>query len=409
MSGPLEGVRILDLSRILAGPTCTQLLGDLGADVIKIERPGRGDDTRAWGPPFLKDGQGNETRESAYYLAANRSKRSVAIDIAKPEGVDLVRRLAEQSDVLIENFKTGDLERRGLGYEQLKQTMPSLVYCSISGFGRTGERAHKAGYDFLVQGMGGIMSVTGPEDGPPYKAGVGIADVMCGMYAATGILAALRHRDLTGEGQHIDLALLDSQIAWLINAGTYYLTAGEAPPRLGNGHPNIVPYQVFTTADGHMILAIGNDDQFARFCQEAGAPALATDSRFATNADRVRNRTTLIPLLDALTLARDTDAWIDVLDPLGVPCGPVRTIDTVFEDPQTSARNMRISVDHPLSGTADLIGNPLHLSATPVDVKRAPPILGADTAEVLRDYLNLEDDALSALSDGGVIEMAGRT
>lgn len=408
MTGPLAGVRVLDLSRILAGPTCTQLLGDLGADVIKIERPGRGDDTRSWGPPFLKDKGGRETNESAYYLAANRSKRSVAIDIARPEGVDLIRQLAAKSDVLIENFKTGDLDRRGLGYNQLKAKFPGLVYCSISGFGRTGARADKAGYDFLIQGMGGIMSITGPEDGPPFKAGVGIADVMCGMYAATGILAALRHKDLTGEGQHIDLALLDSQIAWLINAGTYYLTAGEAPPRLGNGHPNIVPYQVFPTGDGHIILAIGNDDQFGRFCTEASAPGLASDPRFSTNAGRVRNRTTLIPLLNALTIGRSTQSWIDALDPIGVPCGPVRGVDEVFEDPETRGRDMRISVAHPLADTVDLIGNPLHLSSTPVDCGRAPPLLGADTADVLRDNLGLDENALSSLAKDGVIEL-GKT
>jgi crotonobetainyl-CoA:carnitine CoA-transferase CaiB-like acyl-CoA transferase len=405
MTGPLAGLQILDLSRILAGPTCTQLLGDLGADVIKIERPGRGDDTRAWGPPFLKDESGNDTNESAYYLAANRSKRSAAIDISQPDGVDLIRRLAARSDVLVENFKTGDLDRRGLGYDQLKVDLPRLVYCSISGFGRTGARASKAGYDFLIQGMGGIMSITGPEDGPPYKAGVGIADVMCGMYAATGILAALRHRDLTGEGQHIDLALLDSQIAWLINAGTNYLTSGETPERLGNGHPNIVPYQVFPTENGHFILAIGNDDQFARFCAEASAPGLSADPRFATNANRVRNRKTLIPLLDALTVARSTQAWIDALDPLGVPCGPVRGIDEVFEDPETRSRNMRIEVDHPLAETADLIGNPLNMSGTPVDCSRAPPLLGADTQEVLRDRLGLDDATLSSLAEKGVIAM----
>ena len=405
MSGPLAGVRVLDLSRILAGPTCTQLLGDLGAEIIKIERPGRGDDTRAWGPPFLKDTDGNETRESAYYLAANRSKRSVAIDIARPEGVDLIKALAGRSDILIENFKTGDLDRRGLGYDQLKEAFPRLVYCSISGFGRTGARAKKAGYDYLAQGMGGIMSLTGPIDGEPHKVGVGIADVMCGMYAATGILAALRHRDLTGQGQHIDLALLDSQIAWLINGGTYYLTSGEESPRLGNGHPNIVPYQVFPSADGHIILAVGNDDQFARFCDEAGAPDLATDARFATNADRVRNRATLIPLLEALTVARGTQAWIDALDALGVPCGPVRTVSQVFEDPETYHRGMRIRLDHPLSGTVDLIGNPLKLSETPVDSSRAPPVLGADTEDVLREALGLDADRLAALAADGTIAL----
>jgi len=405
MTGPLSGIRVLDLSRILAGPTATQLLGDLGADVIKVERPGQGDDTRGWGPPFLADAQGGESRESAYYLSANRAKRSVAIDMADPRGAALLRDLAARADVVIENFKTGDLERRGLGYADLSVVNPGLVYCSISGFGRTGARAAKAGYDFLIQGMGGIMSITGPEAGPPYKAGVGIADVMCGMYAATGILAALRHRDCTGEGQFIDLALHDSQIAWLINAGTYYLTSGAAPPRLGNGHPNIVPYQVFPSADGHFILAVGNDAQFQRFCALAGAPDLATDPRFARNADRVRNRATLVALIETLTVRRSTAEWIDLLDPAGVPCGPVRGIPEVFEDPETRGRGMRVTMDHPLAGSVDLIGNPLHLSRTPVAYDRPPPLLGQHTEEVLRDMLGLADTDIGTLAREGVVAL----
>ncbi|MEQ9812750.1 MAG: CaiB/BaiF CoA-transferase family protein [Azospirillaceae bacterium] len=405
MTGPLSGIRVLDLSRILAGPTATQLLGDLGADVIKVERPGAGDDTRGWGPPFLPSGDGGDSRESAYYLAANRSKRSVAIDMAEPRGAALLRDIAARSDVVIENFKTGDLERRGLGYEDLKEVNPGLVYCSISGFGRTGARAAKAGYDFLIQGMGGIMSITGPVEGPPYKAGVGIADVMCGMYAATGILAALRHRDRSGEGQYIDLALHDSQIAWLINAGTYYLTSGAAPPRLGNGHPNIVPYQVFPSADGHFILAVGNDAQFRRFCALAGAPELADDPRFARNAERVRNRTTLVALIEALTVTRTTGEWIALLDPAGVPCGPVRGIPEVFEDPETRGRGMRVTMDHPLSGSVDLIGNPLHFSATPVTYDRPPPLLGQHTEEVLKDMLGLVETEIGTLARDGVVAL----
>ncbi len=405
-TGPLAGLRVLDLSRILAGPTCTQLLGDMGAEIIKIERPGAGDDTRAWGPPYLHDRQGAETGESAYYLCANRNKRSVAIDLSQEAGADLVRRLAAHSDILIENYKVGGLAKFGLAYDDLKESCPRLVYCSITGFGQTGPKAHRTGYDFLIQGMGGIMSVTGPADGQPHKVGVGIADVVCGLYASSAVLAALRHRDLTGRGQHLDIALFDSQLAWLINAGTYYLTAGEAPPRLGNGHPNIVPYQVFPSADGHFIIAVGNDRQFASFCTVAGEPGLAADPRFATNAERVRNRDALIPILNDITARRPTEVWIADLEAENVPCGPVNTIPEAFADPQAEHRNMRITLPHPLSDTVDLIGCPVQMSETPVSYRHAPPLLGADTDDVLGDVLGLAPEDLSALRTAAVI---GRT
>lgn len=404
-TGPLQGIRILDLTRILAGPTCTQLLGDLGADVIKIERPEMGDDTRKWGPPYVTDENHHDTTESAYYLCANRNKRSVAIDISREPGQALVRRLAARCDVLIENFKVGALGKYRLDYASVKAQCPGIVYCSISGFGQTGPYAHRAGYDFLIQGMGGIMSITGEHNGMPMKVGVGIADVMCGMYAAVGILAALRHRELTGDGQYIDLSLLDSQVAWLINGGLNYLTSGEVPTRLGNGHPNIVPYQLFPTADGHIILAVGNDAQFQRFCECAGAPDLATDRRFRTNADRVRHRDELIPLLEELTRQKPSAQWLQRLEALGVPCGPVNNIDQVFADPQTQHRGMKISMPHVLSGRGqvDLIGNPIKLSQTPVDYRYAPPTLGEHTDEVLEQVLELDSAERQALRQDGVI------
>jgi crotonobetainyl-CoA:carnitine CoA-transferase CaiB-like acyl-CoA transferase len=410
--GPLAGLVVLDLSRILAGPTATQLLGDLGATVWKIERPGRGDDTRGWGPPFLKDAQGNETRESAYYLSANRNKRSLAIDIAAPEGQDLLRRLAGKADVLIENFKVGDLARRGLGYEDLRQLNPGLIYCSISGFGQTGPYAPRAGYDFLIQGMGGLMSLTGRSDedgGEPTKAGVGIADVMCGMYASNAILAALHHRTATGEGQHIDVALLDTQVAWLINQGVAYLTDGAVPPRRGNAHPAIVPYNAYPARDGSFILAVGNDAQFRRFCEVAGAPALADDPRFSANAERVRNRAALEPEIERLTRTRDAAEWIAVLEAAGVPCGPINDVGEVFADPQVRHRGMRISMPHETSasGTVDLIGNPLKLSKTPVSYRHAPPELGADTREVLRSVLELDEAELERLTVEGAFGAQG--
>jgi glutaryl-CoA transferase len=396
--GALAGVRVLDLSRILAGPTCTQILGDLGADIIKVERPGEGDDTRKWGPPFLRDDRG-DTSESAYYLSTNRNKRSVAIDFSTAHGQRLLHRLAEQSDVLIENHKVGALARYGLSYAQLRESHPRLVYCSITGFGQDGPYAPRTGYDFLAQGMGGIMSVTGECDGEPMKVGVGITDVMTGMYATISILAALRHRDATGRGQHIDLALLDTQVAWLINAGQYYLTSGEVPPRFGNGHPNIVPYDVLPGSDGHFILTVGNDAQFRKLCEYAEIRELADDPRFATNASRVRNREILMPMLRQVTARRTVAEWVEAMERLQVPCGPVNRIDQVFDDPQVKHRGMRVRVDYPGSdtGTVDLIGSPIRLSETPVRYRRAPPRLGQHTDEILREVLGLGDSEILSL------------
>ncbi len=405
MSGPLNGLRVLDLTRILAGPTCSQLLGDLGADVIKIERPGEGDDTRKWGPPFLKDENGADTTESAYYLCANRNKRSLTVDIARPEGQDLIKRLLARCDILVENFKVGGLAKFGLGYDDLKDRFPRLVYCSITGFGQTGPYAPRAGYDFLAQGIGGIMSITGEPDGEPVKVGVGIADVMCGMYAVSAILAAVHHREKGGTGQHIDLALLDTQVSWLINEGLNYLTSGQVPRRLGNEHPNIVPYKVLPCADGHFILAVGNDAQFRRFCEFAGAPDLADEPAYGTNAQRVRNRESLYALLPDITRRKTQADWIDGLAKLGVPCSPVHTIDQVFEDPQVQHRGMKVSVPYPgaAGGHADLIGNPIKFSATPVDYRLPPPQMGQDTEAVLDELLDLGPDDVAALRAKGII------
>ena len=404
-NGPLGGLRILDLSRILAGPTCTQLLGDLGADVIKVERAGAGDDTRAWGPPFVKDGDGGDTTESAYYLCANRNKRSIGVDISRPEGRDLVLRLLEHCDVLIENFKVGGLAKFGLAYDQVKAEFPRLVYCSISGFGQGGPYAPRPGYDFLIQGMGGIMSITGEAEGAPLKVGVGIADVMCGMYATVGILSAIRHRDIAGEGQYIDLSLLDTQVAWLINGGLNYLTSRQVPERLGNGHPNIVPYQVFPSSDGHFILAVGNDAQYQRFCEFAEVPHLATDERFATNAARVGNRDVLVPLLAEATRRQSSAHWLEGLERLKVPCGPVNDIGQVFADPQIRHREMEISMAHRLAGEGgvSLIGNPLKMSETPVTYRRAPPTLGQHTDEILEELLGMGEDERRALRADNLI------
>jgi crotonobetainyl-CoA:carnitine CoA-transferase CaiB-like acyl-CoA transferase len=403
--GPLDGIRILDLSRILAGPTCTQLLGDLGADVIKIERTGAGDDTRQWGPPYVTDAAGENTTESAYYLCANRNKRSVEVDISQDEGQALVRRLSAHCDVFIENFKVGGLKKYGLSWEDLKHDHPGLIYCSISGFGQDGPYARRPGYDFMIQAMGGIMSITGQPDGDPTKVGVGIADVMCGMYASSAILAALHHRTRTGRGQYIDLGLLDCQVAWLINAGLNYLTSGETPARMGNGHPNIVPYEVFPASDGYFALAVGNDAQYARFCEFAGAPELARDPRFATNELRVKHRTELVPRLRQLTVQRDCGEWLEGLGTVGVPCGPVNDIRQVFDDPQVRHRGMRIAMAHPLagSGDVDLIGNPLHFSETPVSYRRPPPVCGEHTDEVLGELLGLDQDSLDQLRARGII------
>ena len=402
---PLTGIRVFDLTRILAGPTCTQLLGDLGADIIKIERPSVGDDTRSWGPPYVKDADGNDTTESAYYLSANRNKRSITIDLRRAEGIALAKQLIAKCDVLIENFKVGSLAKLGLGYDELKGEFSNLVYCSVTGFGQTGPYADRAGYDFLAQGLGGIMSITGDPDGPPMKVGVGIADVMTGMYASTAILAALRHRDATGQGQHIDTCLLDTQVSWLINEGTNYLVSGKIPVKLGNDHPNIVPYKVFGTADGYVILAVGNDRQFQDWCRYAGAEDLGADPRFATNPLRIGNREALYEAMPAYMERKTTQQWLDGLASAKVPCSPVNNIKQVFENEQVQARGMRIEMDHPKagSGKVPLIGNPLKMSATPPQYRQAPPILGEHTDEVLAEVLGLDEAEILALKQAGTV------
>jgi len=388
-AGPLAGVRVLDLSRILAGPTCTQLLGDYGADVIKVERPGTGDDTRTWGPPFLQGEGGKPTRESAYYMSSNRNKRSIAVDIASFEGADLVRKMVGHCDIFIENFKLGGLKKYGLDYDSLAAEYPGLIYCSITGFGQTGPNAHRAGYDILAQAYGGMMSLTGEPDGEPTKVGVGIADVMCGMYAATAILAALNHRNTTQEGQHIDIALVDSQIAWLINEGVNYLTSGKEPIRRGNQHPNIVPYQVFTTADGHVVVAVGNDSQFRSFCEILEVPEFADDPRFATNSARLENRTEIIDLLKPIVAAIKKGDLIKAMEARSVPGGEINRVSEVFESEQAIARNMKITMPHhqSVSGEVNLIGNPVNFGLTPVTYRHAPPTCGQHTEEIIAEIL----------------------
>ncbi len=411
MPGPLAHLTILDLSRVLAGPWCTQLLADLGATVIKIERPGTGDDTRAWGPPFLKDSAGNDTAEAAYYLACNRGKLSVAIDFTRPEGRDLVLALARQSDALVENFKVGALAKYGLDYGQVAAANPRLVYASITGFGQDGPYADRAGYDFIIQGMCGFMSVTGERDGlpggGPQKAGVAITDLMTGMYTTVAVLAALAHRDRTGTGQWIDACLFDSAVAMMSVLNMNYLVSGVAPTRAGNAHQNIVPYQVFACADGHLILAVGNDAQFARFCDIAGRPSLAGDPRFATNAERVRNRDTLVPLIEALMRGRTQAHWLAALERAGIPGGPINRIDQVFADPQTVARGMKVELPHPLAGSVPQLRVPLRLSATPPVPNAAPPLLGEHTAWVLGERLGIGAEALADLAARGIVG-AGR-
>ncbi|MCK2086833.1 CoA transferase [Thauera aromatica] len=407
MPGALSHLRVLDLSRILAGPWAGQMLADLGADVIKVERPGVGDDTRGWGPPWLKDEQGAETSVAAYYLCANRNKRSITIDITRPEGQALVRKLAAESDVVLENFKAGGLKQYGLDYDSLKAVNPRLVYCSITGFGQDGPYAPRAGYDFLIQGLGGLMSLTGRPDGEegggPMKVGVALTDILTGLYATNAVLAALAWREKSGEGQYIDLALLDVQIACLANQAMNYLATGQNPKRLGNAHPNIVPYQDFPTADGYMILAIGNDGQFARFCEAAGQPALAADPRFATNRARVENRAVLIPLLKKLTVERNTADWIAMLEALAVPCGPINTLADVFADPQVVARGMKVTMPHPAAGSVPQVANPMKLSATPVDYRLPPPMLGEHTEAILAGTLGLDAETIAGLRASGVV------
>lgn len=401
----LKNITVLDLSRILAGPTCTQLLGDMGADIIKVERPKAGDDTRKWGPPYVQNSKGQDTNESAYYLSSNRNKRSITIDMSQPEGQDLIRQLLKKTDILVENFKVGGMEKYGLSYDEIKQQYPDLIYCSISGFGQTGPYAKRPGYDFLIQAMGGIMSFTGEPEGDPMKAGVGIADVMCGMYASNAILAALHHRNNTGEGQHIDISLLDSQVAWLVNGALNYLTSNELPTRHGNGHPNIVPYELFPSNDGYFVLAIGNDAQFARFCKFSKSNELANNNNYKTNDARIRNRKELIPLIRKITEKQTTDYWLEGLEKANIPCGPVNNMQQVFSDPQIKHREMQININHPLSGSGfvKLIGNPIKFSATPVSYRNHPPMLGEHTTEILNEYLNLNDEQIKRLKSKQVI------
>ena len=402
----LSGVRVLDLSRVLAGPWCTQTLADLGADVIKVERPGSGDDTRGWGPPFLKDRSGNDSAEAAYYIGTNRNKRSITVDISCAAGQALIRNLAARCDVFVENFKVGDMARYGLDAATLRALNPRLVYCSITGFGQTGPYRERAGYDYAIQGIGGLMSVTGERDdlpgGGPQKVGVAVADLFTGMYATVAILAALRHRDHSGEGQVIDMALLDAQVAMLANLGANYLATGVAPRRAGNAHLNIVPYQVFEVADGHLILAVGNDTQFAKFCEVAGLPALAQDRRFIRNADRVRHRDTLVPLLAQALKQRSKADWLGALEAAKVPCGAINDLAEVFADPQVLAREMTVPMPHPLTDDLRLVASPIKLSATPVQYRHAPPLLGEHTGEVLRE-LGWTDAELAALREQGAV------
>ncbi|WP_251863987.1 CaiB/BaiF CoA-transferase family protein [Achromobacter sp. Marseille-Q4962] len=397
---PLQGIRVLDLSRILAGPWCTQNLADLGADVIKIERPGVGDDTRAWGPPYLKDGAGNDTAESAYYLSANRNKRSVEADMASPEGAALIRELAAASDVLVENFKVGGLAKYGLDYESLREVNPRLIYCSVTGFGQDGPCAQRPGYDFMIQGLGGLMSITGERDdlpgGGPQKAGVAVTDIVTGMYATVAILAALQERHNSGLGQHLDIALLDSHVALLANQNSNYFNTGVAPRRAGNAHQNVVPYQVFAASDGHLIVATGNESQYRAYCRAIGAPELGDDPRFATNRLRVANRETLIGLLSDIMRRGRRDDWIEKLEAVGVPCGPINDIAQAFAHPQAQARQLRRDLPHPLGGQAAVTASPLRFSASPVQYRLAPPLLGQHTEEVLRDVLGKPPEAIAA-------------
>ena len=403
MAGPLAGFRVLDLSRILAGPWASQMLADLGAEVIKVERPGQGDDTRGWGPPYMPDESGNATSEAAYFHGANRGKLSVCIDISSKQGRQLIRQLAEQCDVLIENFKVGGLQKYGLDYASLKAINPTLIYCSITGFGQTGPYRERAGYDFMIQAMGGLMSVTGEREGEPMKVGVALSDVMTGLYAANAIQAALIHRLRGGEGQYIDLALLDVQVATLANQAMNYLASGNNPQRLGNAHPNIVPYQAFQTADGYLILAIGNDAQFARFCDLAGRPELAIDERFETNSQRVKHRDSLIPDLVEIMLTQGTGTWLEKLNEKGIPCGPIADIDQVFDNPQVQHRGMQLELDHPTAGKVPSVANPIRLSESAVSYDKAPPLLGQHTEQVLSDLLGLGRDQIDQLINDRII------
>ena len=407
MPGPLSHIRVLDLSRVLAGPWAGQNLADLGAEVIKVERPKFGDDSRTYGPPWVKDREGRDTKDSAYFTSANRGKKSITLNISKPEGQKLVRELARVCDVLIENYKFGDLARYGLAYNDLKQINPRLIYCSVTGFGQTGPYREHPGYDFMIQGMGGMMSVTGEPDGAPgggpQRAGVPVADIITGMYASIAICAAVAHRAETGVGQQLDLALLDSQIALLAYQNTNYFATGKPPKRIGNLHPNIVPYQPFKTADGDVILACGNDNLFKKFCEAAGCTALAEDPRFLGNGKRVENRTELTRLLQALFAKRNTREWVELLEVAGVPNGPINDVAQVYEEPQVKARGIRVELDHPVAGKLPTVASPMRFSATPLEYKLAPPVLGQHTEEILRGLLRLDDAAIAKLRAEGTI------
>ncbi len=398
---PLTGIRVLDLTRVLAGPWCTQNLADLGAEVIKIERPGSGDDTRGWGPPYIKDQNGQDTTEAAYYASANRNKLSVALDIASEQGSGLILELVRQCDILVENFKVGGLRKYGLDYESVKKINPALVYCSITGFGQTGPYASRPGYDFMIQGMGGLMSITGERDdlpgGGPQKAGVAVADLMTGMYATVGILAALHERARSGLGQYIDMALLDCQVAMLANQNLNYMTTGVAPKRAGNAHQNLVPYQVFSAADGHLIVAVGNDSQFRAYSRVIGRPALAEDARFMTNSNRVINREALVPMLVEAMKTQARDYWLAELEKAGVPAGPINTMDQVYDDPQVQSRGMQMSLPHSSAGQAPVGASPLRLSGSPVNYRHAAPLLGEHTEQVLRERLGLSEAEIRQL------------
>ena len=407
MAGPLSHIRVLDLSRVLAAPWTGQNLADLGAEVIKVERPGKGDDSRAFGPPWIRDPEGRDTAESAYFCAANRGKKSVTVNLSQPEGQAIVSELAQRCDVLLENYKAGDLARYGLAYEDLRKVNPGLVYCSVTGFGQTGPYSERPGYDFMAQGMGGLMSVTGERDdlpgGGPQRVGVPIVDIMTGMYATIAVCAALAHRERTGEGNYIDMALLDTQVAFLANQAMNYLATGESPGRLGNAHPNIVPYQTFRTQDGDIILACGNDNLFAKFCDVAGRRALAVDPRFATNAKRVENRAELTRLLADVFATRTTREWVDALEDAGVPNGPINTIEQVFAEPQVIARGMRIELPHPTAGKVPLVASPMRFTGTPLEFKVPPPTLGQHTDEILREVLGRSAAEVARLKAGGII------
>ena len=407
MAGPLTGIRVLDLSRVMAGPWCTQIFADLGAEVIKVERPGVGDDTRHWGPPWFTDRAGAETRESSYYLSANRGKHSITINIGDPQGRELVKELAAESDILVENFKTGDLAGKGLGYEDLRKDNPGLIYCSITGFGQTGPMSQDPGYDYLIQAQGGLMSITGVPDGlpgaGPQRVGLATADLTTGMNAAVAILAALHYRHQTGEGQFIDMALLDVQVSWLANQAQNYFCSGQAPGRTGEYHPNLAPYQPFPTSDGELIIAVGNDTQFQRLCDALGLPELATDLRYATNPARVKHRAPLVEQLKTATRNKTSREWMALLRDIKVPCGPIQTIDEVFSDPQVLARDMVVEVEHPELGAVPTVANPIKFSSTPATYQKAPPLLGEDTDGVLLGILGIDESGIADLKSRGVV------